>query len=32
MATFGTLDKTRHGQIQTYFPYTPLDVLEMVYA
>ena len=21
MATFGTLDETRHGQIQTYFPY-----------
>ncbi len=25
MALFGTLDETRHGQIQTYFPYTLLD-------
>src|SRR5216683_7508314 len=24
MATFGCLDETRHGQIQTYFPYTLL--------
>ncbi len=25
MATYGTLDETRHGQIQSYFPYTLLD-------
>lgn len=25
MATYGTLDETRHGQIQTYVPYTLLD-------
>lgn len=25
MATFGTLDEMRHGQIQTYFPYTLLE-------
>ncbi len=25
MATFGTLDETRHGQMQTYFPYTLLE-------
>lgn len=24
MATFGTLDETRHGQIQTFFPYSAL--------
>lgn len=24
MATFGTLDETRHGQIQAYFPYSAL--------
>lgn len=25
MAMFGTLDETRHGQLQTYFPYTMLS-------
>lgn len=25
MATYGTLDEMRHGQIQTYFPHTLLD-------
>src|SRR5437879_4607118 len=25
MATFGTLDEMRHGQIQSYFPYTLLE-------